>query len=56
MLACLALIIASCSRVRGRQLIHQIRARFPLERIVQAHEAQEGGKVMGNIVVEVGKE
>jgi NADPH:quinone reductase len=38
------------------RLIHQIGARFPLERIVEAHEAQESGKVMGNIVVEVGKE
>jgi NADPH2:quinone reductase len=38
------------------RLIHQIGARFPLERIVEAHEAQESGKVTGNIVVEVGKE
>src|SRR6266540_4301437 len=38
------------------RLLHQIGARFPLERIVQAHEAQESGKVTGNIVVEVGKE
>jgi len=38
------------------RLLHVIGARFPLERIVQAHEAQESGKVMGNIVVEVGKE
>ena len=32
------------------------RGRFTLERIVEAHEAQESGKVTGNIVVEVGKE
>ncbi len=38
------------------RLLHQIGARFPLERIVQAHEAQESGKVTGNIVVEVGEE
>ena len=38
------------------RLLHVIGARFPLERIVEAHEAQESGKVMGNIVVEVGKE
>jgi NADPH2:quinone reductase len=38
------------------RLIHQIGARFPLGRIVQAHEAQESGQVMGNIVVEVAKE
>jgi NADPH:quinone reductase len=40
----------------ARRLIHVIGARFPLERIVEAHEAQESGKVTGNIVVEVGKE
>jgi NADPH2:quinone reductase len=38
------------------RLLHVIGARFPLERIVEAHEAQESGKVTGNIVVEVGKE
>lgn len=37
---------------RGR-LLHQIGARFPLERVVDAHEAQEGGRVMGNIVLDV---
>jgi NADPH2:quinone reductase len=42
--------------VEAGRLIHQIGARFPLERIVEAHEAQESGTVMGNIVVEVGKE
>jgi NADPH2:quinone reductase len=35
------------------RLIHVIGARFPLDRIVQAHEAQESGKVTGNIVVDV---
>lgn len=40
---------------RGR-LLHQIGARFPLARIVEAHEAQESGRVMGNIVVEVAPE
>jgi NADPH2:quinone reductase len=38
------------------RLLRVIGARFPLERIVAAHEAQESGKVTGNIVVEVGKE
>ena len=38
------------------RLMHVVGARFPLERIVEAHEAQESGKVTGNIVVEVGKE
>jgi len=35
------------------RLTHVIGARFPLDRIVQAHEAQESGKVTGNIVVDV---
>jgi NADPH:quinone reductase len=40
--------------VEAGRLIHQIGARFPLERIVEAHEAQESGKVTGNIVLDVG--
>jgi NADPH2:quinone reductase len=42
--------------VEAGRLLHVIGARFPLERIVEAHEAQESGKVTGNIVVEVGKD
>ena len=42
--------------VEAGRLIHQIGARFPLARIVEAHEAQESGKVMGNIVLEVAPE
>jgi NADPH2:quinone reductase len=42
--------------VEAGRLMHVIGARFPLERIVEAHQAQESGKVTGNIVVEVGKE
>jgi NADPH2:quinone reductase len=42
--------------VEAGRLMHVIGARFPLERIVQAHEAQENGTVTGNIVVEVAKE
>jgi len=34
-------------------LIHTVSARFPLDRIVAAHEAVEGGKVMGNVVVDI---
>jgi NADPH:quinone reductase len=30
---------------------HRIAARFPLDRIAEAHEAVEGGKVIGNVVV-----
>jgi NADPH2:quinone reductase len=42
--------------VEAGRLIHQIGARFPLAGIVEAHEAQESGKVMGNLVVEVAPE
>jgi NADPH2:quinone reductase len=39
--------------VEAGRLLHQIGARFPLERIVEAHQAQESGKITGNIVVDV---
>jgi NADPH2:quinone reductase len=39
--------------VETDRLVHTIGARFPLERIVEAHQAQESGKVTGNIVVDV---
>lgn len=35
-------------------LLHTIGARYPLADIAAAHEAVEGGKVMGNVVVEIG--
>lgn len=38
------------------RLLHVIGARFPLDRIVEAHEAQEGGRVTGNIIVDVASE
>lgn len=40
---------------RGR-LTHHIGARFTLDEIVRAHEAQESGKVIGNVVLRVAKE
>jgi NADPH:quinone reductase-like Zn-dependent oxidoreductase len=39
--------------VETGRLIHVIGARFPLDKIVEAHEARESGGVTGNIVVEV---
>ncbi|MBI2156514.1 MAG: NADPH:quinone reductase [Candidatus Rokubacteria bacterium] len=42
--------------VEAGRLQHQIGARFPLARIVEAHEAQESGQVIGNIVVDVAPE
>jgi hypothetical protein len=32
----------------------RVGARFPLERIAEAHEAVEGGRAGGRVVVEVG--
>jgi NADPH:quinone reductase len=39
--------------LEGGRLLHTIGARFPLERIVEAHEAVEGGRVLGNVVVDL---
>jgi NADPH2:quinone reductase len=39
--------------VETGRLSHVIGARFALERIVEAHQAQESGKITGNIVVDV---
>jgi NADPH2:quinone reductase len=36
------------------KLVHQVGATFPFDRIVAAHEAQESGKVTGNIVLKFG--
>ena len=35
------------------RLEHTIGARFPLDRIAEAHEAVEGGQVLGNVVIEI---
>jgi NADPH2:quinone reductase len=37
---------------KGR-LLHNIGARFPLARVVEAHQAQESNKITGNIVLDV---
>lgn len=42
--------------VEAGRLIHLIGARFRLDDIVKAHEAQESGRVTGNIVVDVANE
>jgi hypothetical protein len=41
---------------RNGLLIDQIGAQFPLERIVEAHEAQASGKIVRNITVDVAAE
>lgn len=40
--------------LREGRLRHSIGARFPLDAIAEAHEAIEGGKVIGNVVAEIG--
>jgi NADPH2:quinone reductase len=42
--------------VEAGKLVHNVAAHFPLDRVVAAHEAQESGKTVGNLVVDVGKE
>lgn len=42
--------------VEAGRLMHVIGARFALHRIVDAHEAQESGKITGNIVIDVARE
>jgi len=44
------------AHVQAGRLLHNIGAHFPLDRIVEAHQAQESGKVTGNIVVQVARE
>ncbi len=34
-------------------LKHQIAARFPLDKIIEAHELQETGNVVGKIIIDV---
>lgn len=41
------------SMLEAGTLIHSVARRYPLERIVEAHEAVESGEVMGNVVVDV---
>jgi len=46
-------IAAVTSFLEKGMLHHTIAARFPLERIVEAHEATESGKLLGHVVVDV---
>lgn len=41
--------------LREGRVKHTIGARFPLDAIAEAHEAIEGGKVIGNVVVDVSR-
>ncbi len=40
--------------LEAKRLRHAIGARFPLERVAEAHEAVESGRVTGNVVVTIG--
>jgi NADPH2:quinone reductase len=40
--------------LEGNRLIHNIAERLPLAQIAEAHELVESGRVMGNVVLEVG--
>jgi NADPH2:quinone reductase len=46
-------IAAITLALEQRRLQHTIAARFPLDRIVEAHEATESGKLLGHVVVDV---
>jgi NADPH:quinone reductase len=46
-------IAAVTALLEAGTLRHTIAARFPLDRIAEAHEATESGKLMGHVVVEV---
>ena len=48
-----AAIAALNAMLLGNGLVHTIGARFPLDRIAEAHEAVEGGGVIGNVVLEI---
>ncbi len=46
--------VAAINNLLGQgRLVHAIGARFPLDRIVEAHEAVEKGAVTGNVVVDI---
>ena len=49
-----AAVSAITRGLEAGHLINNLGARFPLTEIVAAHEAVEGGKVHGNVVVEIG--
>jgi NADPH2:quinone reductase len=41
------------SLLAENRLKHQIAARFPLDRIVEAHEMQESGRTIGKILIDI---
>jgi NADPH2:quinone reductase len=39
--------------LRAGELRPRVGARFPLDQVAAAHEAQESGRVVGNIVIDI---
>jgi NADPH2:quinone reductase len=39
--------------IEAGRMVHQVATRFPLERVVEAHEAMESGKTVGKILIDV---
>jgi NADPH2:quinone reductase len=37
--------------LQDKALVHAVAAQYPLQDIVQAHQAVESGQVMGNVVI-----
>ena len=44
-------IAAITKMLEAGKLHHTVAQRFPLERIVEAHEATESGKLLGHVIV-----
>jgi NADPH2:quinone reductase len=50
-----AAIEAIQSMLKADRLAHNIAATFPLDRVIEAHEAVESGRTVGNVVIEIAK-
>jgi len=48
-----AAIAAITQGLDNNSLIHQVAATFPLDQIVAAHQAVEGGKAIGNVILRI---
>jgi NADPH2:quinone reductase len=48
-----AAIVAITRMLEENKLVHNVAATFPLEQIVEAHQAVESGKAIGNVVVRI---
>ena len=48
-------VTAITTMLESNRLVHNVAATFPLERIVEAHEAVESGRMVGNVVLQIGQ-